>query len=128
MISDVDAALNALLKAEALNGSDTDVVFDAPTTEWAAKRSGPVIDAFMYDIREEVERRSAGALPKRNDAGRVTGLTPQPRYYRLSYLLTAWTSRPQDEHELLGRLLENLIKFDWIPDSYLRGRLAGEQV
>ena len=94
MISDVDAALSALLREEVLRGQSADIVFDAPTTEWAARRNGPVVDVFMYDIREDVERRDAAAQPVRDHRGRITGHRPGPRYFRLSYLLTAWTSRP----------------------------------
>ena len=128
MISDVDAALSALLREEVLRGQSADIAFDAPTTEWAARRNGPVVDVFMYDIREDVERRDAAAQPIRDQRGRITGHRPGPRYFRLSYLLTAWTSRPEDEHHLLGQMLENLVRFDRIPAAHLSGRLADEQV
>ena len=128
MISDVDAALSALLREEVLRGQSADIAFDAPTTEWAARRNGPVVDVFMYDIREDVERRDAAAQPVRDQRGRITGHRPGPRYFRLSYLLTAWTSRPEDEHHLLGQMLENLVRFDRIPAAHLSGRLADEQV
>ena len=128
MISDVDASLSALLETEALNGSETRIVFDAPTTEWAARRSGPMVDVFLYDIREDVGRRDIAAVPERDQSGRIIGRRPGVRHFRLSYLLTAWTNRPEDEHRLLGQLLETLLRYDRIPDTCLRGRLRDETV
>jgi hypothetical protein len=128
VISDVDASLSALLKAEALNGTETEVVFDAPTTEWSARRSGPVVDVFLYDIREDPARRDIAAQPQRDMTGRITGRRPGVRHFRLSYLLTAWTKRPEDEHRLLGQLLEALLQFDRIPADYLRGRFADQTI
>src|SRR6476469_2327772 len=98
MISDVDASLSALLRAEALNGTETEVVFDAPTTEWSSRRSGgPVVDVFLYDIREDPTRRDMAMQPQRDLTGRITGRRPGVRHFRLSCLLTAWTRRPADE-------------------------------
>ena len=41
MIHDVDETLRALIRREALNGTDVEVVLDAPTKEWAARRNSP---------------------------------------------------------------------------------------
>jgi hypothetical protein len=129
MISDVDASLSALLRAEALPGTETEIVFDAPTTEWASRRSsGPVIDVFLYDIREDPARRDNAAQPQRDLTGRITGRKPGVRYFRLSYLLTAWTRRPEDEHRLLGQLLESMLQYERIPADYLRGRYTDDTI
>jgi hypothetical protein len=129
MISDVDASLSALLRAEALHGTETEVVFDAPTTDWASRRSGgPVVDVFLYDIREDPARRDIAMQPQRDMTGRITGRKPGIRHYRLSYLLTAWTRRPEDEHRLLGQLLESMLQFDRVPAEYLRGRFTEDTI
>lgn len=128
MISDADDALVALLRAEALRGQPAEVVLDAPTSSWAARRTGPVVDVFLYDLREEVDRRDAQSRTVRDDAGRIVGYAPGPRWYRLSYLVTAWTQRPEDEHTLLGLVLANLVRFDAIPAEHLGGVLEGTHV
>jgi hypothetical protein len=127
MISDVDASLSALLRAQALTG-ETEVVFDAPTTEWASRRSGPVVDVFLYDVREDPSRRDVAVQPQRDQTGRITGRRPGVRHFKLSYLLTAWTKRPEDEHRLLGQLLEALLQYDRVPEDYLRGRFRNETI
>lgn len=128
MIQDVDACLRALIRDAALRDGEASVVFDAPTTAWAARRTAPVVDAFLYDLREDVGRREAQARPERDVRGRIVGRRRGVRYFRLSYLLTAWTSKPEDEHRLLGQLLEALLPYDEIPGEHLRGRLRDEQV
>lgn len=128
MLWDVDASLRALLETEALAGSGAEVVFEAPTTQWAARLGGPTVDVFLYDIHEDVERRNAQAVPVRDAEGRVVARRPGARSFRLSYLLTAWTNRAEDEHRLLGQLLANLVRFERIPEAHLKGDLAGETV
>jgi hypothetical protein len=127
MIQDVDASLAALIKAEAL-AAEAEVVFDAPTTNWAARRTGPMIDVFLYDMREDVARRDANTEVQRDHTGRITGRRRGLRWYRLSYLVTAWTNRPEDEHRLLGQLLETLLCYDRIPVDYLTGRVREQRV
>jgi len=126
VIHDVDASLSALLAAEALNGTEAEVLFDAPTKDWAARRNSPTVDVFLYDIREDVSRRDQMAQPVRGADGRVVGREPPPRRFKLSYLLTVWTRRPEDEHRLLAQLLTTLVRYDRIPDAHLRGELAGQ--
>jgi hypothetical protein len=122
MISDVDAALAELLRSEAVAGG-AEVVFDAPTKEWASRRNSPTIDVFLYDIREDVGRRDAQPEVVRNEDGRVIDRRPPPRRFKLSYLITAWTRRPEDEHRLLAQLLSTLLRHDRIPRQYLNGSL-----
>ena len=57
MIHDVDQLLEKLVKRDALNGSSVDLVFEAPTKDWVARRSGPAVDLYLYDIREDLQRR-----------------------------------------------------------------------
>ena len=60
---------------------------------------------------------STASSSSRDDRGIVTHRTPAPRYFKLSYLVTAWTQRPDDEHRLLDALLRCFLRFDAIPDA-----------
>ena len=53
--------------------------------------------------------------PVRSDEGYVTGHARRPRRFKLSYLVTAWTQRPEDEHRLLAACLAALIRHDALP-------------
>ena len=101
MIHEVDDALRRLVREDALRGLDVDVDFDAPTRDWAAvRRGGPVVNVFLYDLRV------------------VDGSV------RLSYLLTAWSARTEDEHRLLSALLLAFLRRETVPPVLLRGQLG----
>ncbi len=127
MIHDVDESLSALVRRDALNGSGVEVAFDAPTREWVAKRNAPVVDMYLYDIHEDVSRRQTAWEDVRDETGRVTGRRQPPRRYRLSYLVTAWTNRPEDEHRLLSAMLACLVQHEYMPAEVLAGSLEGEE-
>jgi hypothetical protein len=123
VIHEVDEALRRLVKEEALRGSDVDVVFDAPTREWAARRTAPTVNLYLYDLREDLRRRSRGLLNE-YDRGRVVARPPPPRHIRLSYLLTAWAQRAEEEHRILSVLLMTFLRHDTLPPALLTGQLA----
>jgi hypothetical protein len=127
MIHDVDESLRALVKRDALNGSGVDVAFDAPTKDWVARRNAPVVNLYLYDIREDLTRRETSWMDIRGDDGRVKERRLPPRRYRLSYLITAWTARPEDEHRLLSALLGGFVRHEFFPPELLQGALEGEE-
>lgn len=124
MIQDVDETLRALIKREALNGSQVEIAFDAPTKDWSARRNAPTINMYLYDIREDMSRRDASMGAVYNDEGYVKGHAPSPRRFKLCYLLTAWTQRPEDEHRLLSACLSSLIRHEVLAPSDMEGALA----
>jgi len=124
VIAEVDDALRELVRHEALAGSDVDVVFDAPTKDWAARRNAPTVNLYLYDVREDLRRRERGWSEERDDDGIVVARRPAPKYFKLSYLLTAWTQRPEDEHRLLDDLLRTFLRYDALPARLVTGRLA----
>ncbi len=123
MIHDVDETLRALIRRDVVNGSGVDISFEAPTKEWAAKRTIPTVNVYLYDIREETSRRDTAFEEVRDETGRVVARRQPPRRFRLSYLLTAWTQRPEDEHRLLALLLGTFLKGDLLPEDVLAGSL-----
>ncbi|QUQ63765.1 DUF4255 domain-containing protein [Kutzneria sp. CA-103260] len=124
MIHEVDEGLRLLLADSGLPSENTELVFDAPTTEWAAKRTVPTVNVFLYDLREDLSRRASGQLAEHNADGTVAGWRTPPRWYRLSYLLTAWTARPTDEHRLLSDVLRGVSRHDQLRREWLTGSLA----
>jgi hypothetical protein len=123
VIHEVDDALRELLRTEVVRSGDVDIVLDAPTKDWAARRNAPTVNLYLYDIREDMRRRSRGQLNEYDEQGQIAARHMPPRYIKLSYLLTAWTQRPEDEHRLLSALLMSLLKFDAMPPEMLSGSL-----
>jgi len=123
VIPEVDFALRSLIEREAANGTEVEVVFDAPTKDWAGRRNVPTIDVYLYDIREDLRRRERG-LVNEYDGERIRSRRLPPRHFKLSYLVTAWTQRPEDEHRLLSALLSCFLRHDAMPEDLLTGPLA----
>jgi hypothetical protein len=124
VIHHVDESLRTLVKRDVVNGTDVEVAFDAPTRDWSSKRSSPAIDLFLYDIREDGSQRQQGLVRERGPDGRVVRDREPVRKLKLSYLVTAWTQRPEDEHRLLAALLDCFLKYDTLPTEVLAGSLA----
>jgi hypothetical protein len=124
VIHEVDDVLRSWVVDEILAGTDVEVAFDAPTSEWAARRNAPTVNLFLYDIREDLTRRSQGLIAEHDEQGVVVARHDPPRWFKLSYLVTAWTNRPQDEHRLLSALLAGFLRREVLPKDRLAGSLA----
>jgi hypothetical protein len=119
VIHEVDGLLRELIEAEVSNGEQIEVAFDAPDKEWASRRTQPTVDVYLYDVRKDVTRNDFGSVVVREDNGRISGRRPTPDWFRLAYLVTAWTQRPEDEHRLLSSLLSCFTRHDSlaVPDD-----------
>ena len=117
MIPEVDEALGGLLRSRAVPGGQVEVSFEPPTRDWAAGRNVPTVNAYLYDIREDTARREYGMISVRDESGIVVQRHRPLRYFRLSYLMTCWTRRPEDEHRLLASVLGCLIGTEVLPVS-----------
>jgi len=127
MIDQVDEALRKLVVRDILDGSGSEISFEAPTTDWASRRpTTPILDVYLFDICEDVELRNVFFEDVRDAEGRVAHRQPPPRRFALSYMITAWAERPEDEHRLLSSALAALVGFAVLPADVLEGPL-GEQ-
>jgi hypothetical protein len=81
------------------------------------------VDVYLYDIREDLRRRERGLINEYNENGRITERRLPPRYFKFSYLITAWTQRPEDEHRLLASVLQCFLRHEKLPDETLTGSL-----
>jgi hypothetical protein len=123
MIHDVDQLLERLVRKDAVNGSGVELLFDAPTKDWVARRNAPTVDLYLYDIREDVQRRVPNWEDIKAPDGTVSDRRQPLRRYRLAYLVTAWTQRPEDEHRLLSSLLACFIRNAMVKPGDLGGSL-----
>ena len=124
VIHEVDQALLSLIEQQAVDTTDVETVLDAPTKEWASRRNAPTINCYLYDIREDLRRRERGLINEYDDDQRITARHLPPRYLKLSYLVTAWTQRPEDEHRLLSSLLLCFLRHEALPEELLSGPLV----
>jgi hypothetical protein len=126
MLGDLDRSVAAFFGRLLPDG--TAVRFETPAPAWAqAPPEVPLLAAHLHDIRESAQPPSADAVLARDDAGRATGWQLPVRRYRVSYLLTAWTSDgPASQHDLLGAILAGCSTVEAIPPDCLRGILAAQ--
>jgi hypothetical protein len=127
MINDLDETIRELLIGglPKQNGK-IEVSFDQPTREWSARLSGPTINLFLYDVREnptlrqhQWEQAHANGHPGDNRAR----LKRSPFRVDCLYMLTTWGNDPADEHWLLTQAMLVLFRFPILPEDRLVGAL-----
>jgi len=130
MIHELDRTLHALLKRDLpppLN-EQVAISFDPPDDQFPPARvTLPAIDLFLYDVRENLDLRSNEWVLRRNTTGTATQHPPLVRV-DCSYLITAWPSTgapnpAEDEHMLLGEVMQVLLRYARLPAELLQGRL-----
>ena len=135
MINDVDETLKKILTrelpAEVL--SQVSITFATPGNSLPNSVPLPAIDIFLYDIRENLELRTSEQLVSQaaSKAAATTRLVRSPVNINFSYIITAWsssTSNPEeDEHRLLGMVLQALLRYITWPVEMLQGILVGSE-
>lgn len=126
MLHDLDKTLeNLLIKEGKLNKTEIDVVFDQPTSEWSARLSRPTLNLWCYDVRENIKLRNMEMQMARNGRGAITSLPP--RRMDLTYLVTAWARKIEDEHQLLWRALATLKRFTVLEPDQCEGDLRYQE-
>lgn len=123
MISDLDKTLRKLLAQEIVEIDEANVHFDPPDDQFTPAL--PAIDFFLYDIRENRELRSNEPVVALQE-GKYMHRLP-PTRVDCSYLITAWAGDIASEHQLLGRVMEILLRYPSLPLDLLQGELAGGQ-
>lgn len=130
MIAALDRTLQNLLQ-EFLPGSLADQVtisFAPPDEQFPPQSvSLPAIDLFLYDVRENREIRNTSRRVQRGDNGMAT-IYHAPVRVDCSYLITAWASDSvpnpmEDEHNLLGQVMQILLNNSVIPDDVIDEQL-----
>jgi hypothetical protein len=103
------------------------IAFDRPDDTF--KPAQTTIDLFLYDVREHVELASNEPLIERLNGQTV--IHQAPKRIACAYFVTAWavggTDLPLQEQRLLTQVLQVVSQFPRIPDTYLKGKLVGQQ-
>ena len=134
MIHDVDNTLEGLLEQELPPTMVEQVTISFATPDDQFPPQGvnlPAIDLFLYDVRENRDLRSNEWQIERGSDGTATKRRPPVRV-DCSYLITAWASDSapnpsQDEHRMLGAVMEVLLRHTTIPAGILQGSLEGQE-
>lgn len=126
MLSDFDKTLEKLLITEGnLNKSEIDVAFDPPTGEWTSRLGRPTLDCWCFDLRENIKLRIPDRTVARNGDSARIGIPV--RRMDLTYLITAWARKVEDEHQLLWRALGALKRFSALEPEQCEGALRYQE-
>jgi len=124
MLHDLDKTLEKLIMKEGnIPSGEIDVTFDQPTGEWASRLSRPTLNCWCFDLRENLKLRSVERNVERMGNGNSARTTFAPRRIDLMYLVTAWTRKAEDEHQLLWRALVALKRFITLDPAKCEGDL-----
>ena len=123
MIHDVDEALRKLVQY-ALNGCGAEICFDAPTKDWAARRNAPTVNVYLYDVREDLQRRKVAREQIHDEHGIVVGRRRAAAHVQALVPRHGWTQRPEDEHRLLSTILACALRYETLPRDVLPGSLG----
>lgn len=139
MLHDLDITLEELLKTElpptlvgASAATRVSISFATPDREFASQISqAPVINLFLYDVRENLELRSNEWVLDRQPSGTATRRRPPVRV-DCSYAITIWVTNsqadPQTEHRLLGEVMRALLRHPTIPRAVLQGSMREQEI
>ncbi len=125
MIKDLDRSIEKFLKRELppeFAPPNLNISFARPDDEFALH---PAINIFLYNINEETGYRTSGmdVIKKRTKNNVTIQRYPQPRI-SCSYFITAWSKvDPLDEHRILGKTMEALLRYREMPRETLCGSL-----
>ena len=134
MIRDLDETLKVLLSRDLGEVLEEvpEISFATPDDQFPPQSVGlPAIDLFLYDVRENQELRSNEVYVDRRSDGTAIK-TRAPTRVDFSYLITAWPSPSvqdpaEDEHNLLGEVMQVLLAYPTIPEKVLQGKLMAQE-
>lgn len=109
MLHELDKTLENILREDGkISKKDIDIQFDQPTGEWSSKLNRPTLNCFCFDMRENLKLRQSGRHVQ-FDRGKNTSQSSyvqwEPRM-DMTYLITAWARKVEDEHQLIWRALQ----------------------
>ncbi|MFF4602774.1 Pvc16 family protein [Streptomyces sp. NPDC001339] len=123
LVGMVDQVLKDFLEQRtASGGTHLKVSFEVPAEEYEQLvgevygNAPTLVNAFLYDIQEDRPRRAGGGSFDKDSEDSGT-MRHAPRWYTLSYLLTARAKKAEDQHRVLSALLVVLPAFvDRLPE------------
>ena len=113
MIIALEETLKQLLVSKLAYLDENGVVFSVPKQEQSGENQRqPTLNLYLYDIAENTELRRNEWMVEREDNRQATKRQP-PRYFNLTYLVTAWAGDVNSAHQILWAALYQLSTVDF---------------
>ena len=118
MLSDIhDALANLLYDYGGVDRRDVAVHFALPSARFLQTLPEPAYLFSLLDLWENMDLRNSGFVMQRHEDGAHFRSTP--RYFDLKYLVSVHAADPEDENQLLSRLLWTLYRYQDFADALL---------
>lgn len=118
MLPDLHNAIRRLIHERGkVDPGEVEVLFDAPERVRVDRLTRPAVSFFLTGVQENIELRNASFEATRTTSSSERKLAP--RRIDLTYVVTALTTDPDDEHRLLWRTLATLLRHQQIPVELL---------
>jgi len=123
MLTDLDKTLENILRDKGkIQRSAIDIEFEMPTSEWSARLNRPTINIWCFDVRENLKLRTMEKSSVSYNGSMGVRSIP-PRRMDVTYLVTAWANKPEDEHQLFWRALATLKAMRYLRPEDCEGDL-----
>ncbi|HLV34692.1 MAG TPA: Pvc16 family protein [Spirillospora sp.] len=127
MLHDLDRTIEKILRDRGgLKENEIDISFEQPTSEWSATISRPTINCWGFDLRENLKLRNMEMEINRNMKKREAHMRMVPMRLDVTYLITAWARKAEDEHQLLWRALAALAHYIALDPEQCEGGLKDQ--
>ena len=126
MLHDLDKTIETIFIEEGkINKQEIDISFEQPNGEWSAQLRRPTLNCWCFDLRENLKLRSMDrSVARNNNQGKITF---PARRIDLTYLVTAWARKIEDEHHLIWRALGALKRVPKREPEKCEGNLRYQQ-
>jgi hypothetical protein len=123
VIAETDQALAAILKARVIGNAAIAVAFDPPNRPWIQALQGPAVNLFLFDIKENAQRRDVMFEEIRDENHALVARRPPPPRVDLHYAISAWAPAVLVEHNILAAVLRCFISMPVLPREALPAAL-----
>lgn len=124
MILETHQALATTLKAKVLGTSGVAIAFETPGKPWITSLKAPTVNFFLFDIRENTNRREVMYEEVRDANGVVVSRRIAPPRFDLFYTVSVWAPKITVEHQVLAVALRYFASLVVIPREHLPPALA----
>jgi hypothetical protein len=123
VIAETDQALAAVLKGRVIGNAGIAIAFDPPNRAWIQALSGPAVNLFLFDVKENTQRRDVMYEEIRDEKNVLVARRPPPPRVDLHYTISAWAPSVLVEHNILAAVLRCFITMPVLPREVLPAAL-----
>jgi hypothetical protein len=125
VISETDVALAQLLKSRVIGSAEIAIAFDPPNRPWIQALTGPAVNLFLFDIKENAQRREVMYEDVRDEKNVLVARRRPPARIDLHYTVSVWAApSPLVEHRILAAMLRCFLGQPLLPRELMPEALA----